>query len=287
VLAGTTAQATARATCTRGEAGALRWTVLDTSIATVSATGLVSGVTGGRTELIAELPGRAEARDTTGVLIEPPYLIVLSPPTVSLLPRGRGPLNISLVPSPITPPEFPRTLTVQSSDSCVARLDAQEFVVGGRAGTATIRLRLAAAPGIRDSARVTVGVPAAARTFVVSIVDPATGAAADTRALRGRVAVTVNFLYPPTGGQLALRLGGRAASTLLLAAPINPALVGPQRLTLTLDTDARDAAGARRFPAGAQELEAALVVPDLPGLPGCPVIDLGDRDVQQVTLVGG
>jgi hypothetical protein len=221
------------------------------------------------------------------VQVEPPYLIVLSPPTVSLLPRARQSLNVSLLPSPLTPAEFPRTLQVQSSDSCVARLDAQNFVLAGRAGTATIRLRLTAAPGVRDSATISVGVPAAGRTFVVSIVDAATGAAADTRALRGRVAVTVNFLYPLTGGQLVLRLGGRTASTLLLSEPINPALVGPQRLTLQLDTDARDAAGARRFPTGAQELEAARVVPDVAGLPGCPTINIGDRDVQPVTLAGG
>jgi hypothetical protein len=58
-------------------------------------------------------------------------------------------------------------------------------------------------------------------------------------------------------------------------------------VAVTIDTDARDATGARRFPDGAQSLEAALVVPDQPGLPGCPVINLGDVDAQQVTLANG
>ena len=285
LLAGTQAQATARATCTRGEAAAPRWSTSDTTVVTVGATGIITGVSGGAALLIADLPGPAAARDSVRVIVVPPYEIVLSPARFELLPLSRQALNVSLLPSPSTPPEFPRTVDVQSSDPCVARLDSQGYILAGRPGRVFVRMRLTAAPGVRDSVTVQVAVPTASRTFIVAITDAATGATADTRALSGRVSVVVNFLYPLTGGQLVLRLGGRTAITQLLAPPINPALVGPQRVTVALDTDARDAAGARRFPTGAQELEAALVVPDVPGLPGCPVVNLSDRDVQQVTLV--
>ena len=289
LLAGTRAQATANATCTRGEPAGLRWSVSDTTIATVDATGMVTAVAGGQVQLIAELSGPVAARDSTPVLVEAPYEIVLSPTRFDLLPLSRQALNVSLLPNPSTPSGFPRTVDVQSSDPCVARLDANGYIVTGRPGRVFVRMRLAAAPGIRDSVTVQVAVPAASRTFVVAITDAATGAAtgaaADTGALSGRVSVVVSFLYPLTGGQLVLRLGGRTAATQLLAPPIDLALIGPQRVTVALDTDARDAAGARRFATGAQELEAALVVPDVPGLPGCPVVNLSDRDVRQVTLV--
>jgi hypothetical protein len=283
LLAGTRAQATARSSCTRGVPATLRWSVSDTTIATVDSTGVVTAVAGGQVLLFAELTAPAAARDSTPVLVEPPYEIVLSPTRFDLLPLSRQALNVSLLPNLLTPPGFPRTVDVQSSDPCVARLDAQNFIVTGKPGRVFVRMRLVAAPGIRDSVTVQVGVPAASRTFVAAITD-ATGATADPHVLGGRVSVTVNFLYPLTGGQLVLRLGGRTAATQLLAAPLDPALVGPQRLTVALDTDARDAGGARRFPNGVQELEAALVVPDVPGLPGCPAVNLSDRAVQQVTL---
>jgi hypothetical protein len=286
LLAGTQARATASATCTRGEPAAVRWSSSDTTVATIDSSGLVTAVSGGQVQLIAELAAPAAARDSTPLFVEAPYEIVLSPARFDLLPLSRQALNVSLLPSARTPPGFPRTVDVQSSDPCVARLDAQGYMLAGRPGRVFVRLRLTAAPGIRDSVTVQVAVPAASRTFVVGITDAATGAAVDPRALRGRVSLVVNFLYPLTGGQLVLRLGGRTAATQLLAAPIDPALVGPQRLAVALDTDARDATGARRFPVGALELEAALVVPDQPGLPGCPVVNLSDRDVQPVTLVG-
>ena len=284
LLAGTRAQATARTTCTRGAPTSLRWSSSDTTIATVDSTGVVTGIAGGEVLLFAELTAPAAARDSMPLLVEPPYEIVLSPARFELLPLSRQALNVSLLPSQLTPPDFPRTVDVQSSDPCVARLDAQGFIVTGRPGRVFVRMRLTAAPGVRDSVTVQVAVPAASRTFVAAIADVATGTAAAARALAGRVAVTVNFRYPLTGGQLVLRLGGRTAATQLLAAPIDPALVGPQRLTVVLDTDARDAAGARRFENGPQELETALVVPDVPGLPGCPAVNLSDREVRQVTL---
>ena len=137
-----------------------------------------------------------------------------------------------------------------------------------------------------DSVPVTVGIPSGGRTFVVGFTDAATGATADPRALRGRVTVLVNLLYPDTGGRLEIRLGGRVAATLLLAPPLVPG-AGVARLPVTIDTDARAANGARRFPDGQQNLDAVLVVPDLPGLPGCPVIQLGDQDTQLVTLANG
>jgi hypothetical protein len=284
LLAGTRAQATARSSCTRGAPATLRWSVSDTTIATVDSTGVVTAVAGGQVLLFAELSAPAAARDSTAVLVEPPYEIVLSPARFDLLPLSRQLLNVSLLPNLLTPPTFPRTVDVQSSDPCVARLDAQNVVVTGKPGRVFVRLRLVAAPGIRDSVTVQVGVPEAARPSVVAITDPATGLAVDPSALRGRVSVEVSFLYPLSGGQLVLRLGGRTAVTQLLSAPSDPALVGPQRLTVALDTDARDPNGERRFQNGAQQLEAALVVPDVPGLPGCPVVNLSDRGARPVTL---
>jgi hypothetical protein len=286
VVAGTTVQATARPSCNRGDAPAVRWSVSDTTVATVDATGKVTGRSPGDAVLTAETVGGSTVRASTPVHVEPPYELIITPRRYDLLPRFRQAFNLSVVPTELTPPGFPSTVELRSSDSCVAVVDAQGFVSAGRAGTATLSVRLTAAPGVRDSVPVTVAIPTGGRTFVVGLTDAATGATVDPRALRGRVTVLVNLLYPNTGGRLEIRLGGRVAATLLLAPPQVPgALVA--RLPVTVDTDARDAAGARRFPDGAQNLEAALVLPDVPGLPGCPAINLSDADTQPVTLANG
>ncbi|GLC25814.1 hypothetical protein rosag_23270 [Roseisolibacter agri] len=284
VVAGTSVQAVARASCDRGQP-TLRWSISDTTVATVDANGKVTGRTPGDAVLTAETVGGGAVRASTRVHVEPPYDVIITPRRYDLLPRFRQAFNLSVVPTELTPPGFPSTVDIRSSDSCVAIVDAQGFVSAGRAGTATLSVRLTAAPGVRDSVPVVVAIPTNGRTFVVGFTDAATGATVDPRALRGRVTVLVNFLYPNTGGRIEIRLGGRVAQSLLLAPPQVPGAV-VARLPVTIDVDARDATtGARRFAEGAQTLEAALVVPDQPGLPGCPVINLGDVDAQQVTLI--
>ncbi|MGZ8490911.1 MAG: Ig-like domain-containing protein [Gemmatirosa sp.] len=286
VVAGTQVQAVARPSCDRGDPPAVRWSVSDTTIATVSATGLVTGRRRGNVALNAETIGANAVRASVPVHVEPPYDVIITPRRFDLLPLMRQAFNLSVVPTDVTPAGFPSTARLQSSDSCVAIVDANGFVATGRMGTATLTARLTAAPDVRDSVLVTVAIPSGARTFVAGISDAATGEVADPRALRGRVTVLVNLLYPNTGGRIEVRLGGRVAGTLLLAPPLTP-LSASTRLPLTIDTDARDATGARRFPNGAQALDAVLIVPDAPGLPGCPVVNLGDSDSQQVTLANG
>jgi hypothetical protein len=286
VVAGTQVQAVARPGCDRGDPPAVRWSVSDTTIATVSATGLVTGRRRGDVVLTAETVGEGAVRASTPVHVEPPYDVIITPRAFTLLPLALQAFNLSVVPTDVTPAGFPSTVRLQSSDSCVAIVDANGRVATGRAGTARLVARLTAAPDVADSVPVTVGIPSAGRTFVVGITDAATGDPVDPRALRGRVTVLVNLLYPSAGGRLELRLGGRVASTLLLAPQIVPSTV-LARLPLTLDTDARDASGARRFANGQQALEAALVLPDAPGLPGCPAVNLSDTDTQQVTVANG
>ena len=278
VVAGTTRRAVARLACDDGSTPALRWSVSDTSVATVDATGLIAGRAPGQALLVAETQGAAAVRATVPFLVAPPYVVVLSPRTFDLLPRIRERLNLSVVPTDVLPEGFPNAVRVQTSDSCVAVLDAQGNLESGRAGRATITVRLAGAPGVRDSVLVNVGIPSTARTFVARVTDAETGGAADTRALRGRVTVLVNLLYPNTGGRVEVRLGGRVAATLLLAVPAMP-IVATTRLPVTLDT--------RLFPNGAATLEAALVVPDLPGLPGCAPVNFSDSDSQPVTIANG
>jgi hypothetical protein len=286
VVAGTQVQAVARPSCDRGGPPAVRWSVSDTTIATVSATGLVTGRRRGDVVLTAETIGGGGVRASTPVHVEPPYDVIITPRAFTLLPLSRQAFNLSIVPTDVTPAGFPTTVRLQSSDSCVAIVDANGQVVTGRAGTARLVARLTAAPDVADSVPVTVGVPNAGRTFVVALTDATTGETADPRALRGRVTALVNLLFPPAGGRLELRLGGRVAGTLLLAPQMVPTTV-VTRLTLTIDTDARDASGARRYPNGQQPLEAALVLPDAPGLPGCPAVNMSDSDTQLVTLANG
>lgn len=278
VVAGTTRRAVARLACDDGSTPALRWSVSDTSVATVDATGLISGRVPGEALLVAETQGGTAVRATLRFLVAPPYVVVLSPRAFDLLPRVRERLNLSVVPTDVLPEGFPSAVRVQTSDSCVAVIDAQGNVESGRAGRATITVRLAAAPGVRDSVLVNVGIPSTARTFVFRVTDAETGSAADTRALRGRVTVLVNVLYPNTGGRIEVRLGGRVAATLLLAPPNSP-IIATTRLPVTIDT--------RSFANGATTLEAALIVPDLPGLPGCEPVNFSDSDTQAVVLANG
>ncbi|MDF1505378.1 Ig-like domain-containing protein [Roseisolibacter sp. H3M3-2] len=278
VVAGTSRPAAVQATCDDASTPPLRWTVSDTAVATVDAQGNVTGRAPGQAQLVAETSAGGGARAALPFLVLPPYVVVLSPRAFDLLPRVREALNLSVVPTDVLPDGFPSAVRVQTSDSCVAVVDARGVVESGRAGRATVTVRLAAAPGVRDSVTVNVGVPATARTFVARVTDAETGGAVDPRALRGQVTVLVNLLYPNTGGRVELRLGGRVVSTLLLAPPTTP-IVAVTRLPLALDT--------RRLPDGPATLEAALVVPDLPGLPGCAPVNLSDSDSQPVTIANG
>jgi hypothetical protein len=80
----------------------------------------------------------------------------------------------------------------------------------------------------------------------------------DPRALRGTVAVTVNVRSDLVAGpqRVELRLAGRTVGVMQLPTPTPDAPIY-RPATFTVNTAARDAAGAALYPNGAQTLELA------------------------------
>lgn len=277
VAAGASGAVLAETTCERGTVPAIRWSVSDPRVATVDAAGVVTGIAPGEVTLVAEFGGRAPARAERTLIVVPPYLLLFSPPALTLTPRTRTPLSIAVLAHDHTPRGFPRTLVVRSADSCIASLSSDRTVLAGRPGTTDLVVSFAAAPGVVERVPVTVRIPAGAPLTAELV-------GADAAAVAGRLTLQLavgNGVLAREGGRIEVRLGGQLAGTLLLSPAANEE--GVIRVPFTVDTDARDASGARRFANGPQTLEVALVVADVT-MPGCAPYNLGSRVTRPITL---
>lgn len=285
IVAGTSGPVRALATCDRGTPEPIRWSVSDPRAATVDPTGLVVGLVPGEVTLVAEIGGRAPARAEKPLIVAPPYILLPSPTELSLVPRRSTVLSVATIALNVTPPGFPRALDFRSADTCVAQITPAGLVTAGRPGTTDVIVTLRAAPGVQQRIPVTVGVPAAGQLAIQSVTTAgASPVPVDPTAVRGRIALTVslaNGIVAQEGGRLDVRLGGRLAASVLLSRAANDA--GEIRTPIVVDTEARDAFGARLFPNGPQPLSVTLVVPDVTPAGGCP-FNLGSTVVREVTV---
>lgn len=136
---------------------AVVWTVQDTTIATVSASGVVTGRAVGSTQVAASANGRSGLASLT-VLPAPVASVSVSPARVDLAPGARAALT-ALTADAAGKALDGRTILWASSNPAVASVDAAGVVTAIAQGTASIT---ATSEGVSGSASVGVTVPAIA-----------------------------------------------------------------------------------------------------------------------------
>jgi len=136
--AGATQQLTATIAPLNATNRTLTWTSSNTNVATVSQTGLVTGVTAGTSIItVTTADGGFTASANITVVIIPVASITLAPATVALSVGATSQLTANVLPANATN----RNVTWTSSDSAIATVNSTGLVTGIRAGTAIITAR--------------------------------------------------------------------------------------------------------------------------------------------------
>ena len=156
-------------------------------------------------------------------------------------------------------------LTFRSADSCIAQVTADGVVTGVGAGITTLNIDVVqGGQRFPVTLPVTVAELAVLRLTMQSITAGSPPAVVDLAAVRGVVTVTANA-DPATFATVELRLAGRSVDTRPVPQVAPEAPVAP--VVFTVNTAARDAAGAPLYPNGPQQLQ--LVGTRLPPAAGC------------------
>jgi uncharacterized protein YjdB len=246
--------------------GGLRWSSSDSSVATVDQGGTVRGLRGGvaRIAVTAASNPRVRAEAAITVMCTASFVgsLTVSPSSMTLQTGASQQINASgtlnaRCGEPATPL---RDFGYRSSDTTIATVSATGLVTARRGGTATVTVFPTIAPSITQAIPVTVRDPA--RGPAIGFASITTGdppVSVDPSAVRGTIVVTANVqaeLVATGPVRLELRLAGRTVGVVQLpAAPLGS--IEFARATFTVNTAARDAAGAALYPNGAQTLELA------------------------------
>ncbi|MBC7894573.1 MAG: Ig domain-containing protein, partial [Cytophagaceae bacterium] len=116
------------------------WTSSDAAVATVSASGMLSGVQAGKVTITATIDGIAGTAPYT-VTIIPVHAVTVTPANATILTTQTVALSATLTgPNGQTLPPTGRTLTWTSSNSSIATVSSSGVVSGVAAGTTTISL---------------------------------------------------------------------------------------------------------------------------------------------------
>ena len=157
LLAGQTMTATATGVDQYGAAiatGAVAWSTASTAIATVNASGLVSAVASGQTQVIATASGKtAQAPVTVGLI--PVATVSVAPLTQTIVVGATVQLTATTRDAPNNVLTG-RVVTWGTSNQTKATVDANGLVTGVAAGTANIT---ATSEGKSGAAQITVNVP--------------------------------------------------------------------------------------------------------------------------------
>ncbi len=250
---------------------AVVWTVQDTTIATVSSTGIVTGRAVGSTQVAASADGRSGLASLT-VLPVPIATVSVSPARVDLAPGSHA--SLSAVTADASGKSLDgRGVLWASSNPAVATVDAAGVVSAVAPGTATIT---ATSEGVSGSAAVSVALPPIASvalqprsatlqrgaTVQLSVaVTDASGATVTDRALTwtstnaGVAVVSTSGVVTgiaPGSARIVAALDGKAdtAGISVVAVPVGSVTVQPGAATLavgqstTLTATVKDANGA-------------------------------------------
>lgn len=211
---------------------------------------------------------------------EPPLVVSVPAARLSLQPRQTRRLDAQARATDATPPGTSLALGYRSADPCVAAVSADGVVTAGRLGATVVEAFALAAP-LTARAAVQVAVP---NLFGPSVVlsaitagDPPTLLDV-TQPIGGTFVVTVNVALGYALADVArvdLLLDGRLAGSAPITAPAQDVL----SVVIPVNSAARDpVSGAPLFANGARTLRAVVVVPPVPGNPGCPPLSLGLND---------
>ncbi len=156
------------------------WTTSNSSVATVSSSGVVRGVAPGKSTITATVEGAAGAATVTVTL--PPVASVSVSPSSAQLEVGKSVTLTATTVDATGGTLSGRTVTWSSGKSSVATVSSSGVVTGAAAGSAWI---FATSEGKRDSAAIVVSLPAVASISISP--SSASLVAGDTKALTATV----------------------------------------------------------------------------------------------------
>lgn len=211
---------------------------------------------------------------------EPALVVTVPAKELALQPRQTQRLDAQARATDATPPGTSLALGYRSADSCVAAVSADGVVTAGRVGSTVVEAFALAAP-LTARAAIDVRVP---NLFGPSVALSAITAGDPpvlvdiTQPIGGTFVVTTIVAFGYALGNVArldLLLDGRLAGS----APIPASAQDRASVSIAVNSAARDpVTGAPLFANGARTLRATVVVPPVPGNPGCPPLQLGLND---------
>jgi uncharacterized protein YjdB len=247
----------------------------DTTVVSIDASGRVVGRRPGAAAVSVIPNAYPNMRAVASVVVSAPLVPVvgLTATPASLV---LGVLDTARVRGSVTlgqgaPPGTSTAVTFRAADPCAAHVDSTGLVTALRGGgETTISVAAVASPTVAQPVRVTLLPPPRGPSLFLAALAPA-----DPSALRGTVTATAGIARHAFlgGGRVELWLGGRlAAST-----PLARFTPGEQvtRVPLSVNTSARDSAGAPLYPNGARELELRVLSDGIPAVPGCAALPAG------------
>jgi uncharacterized protein YjdB len=146
--------ATTQLTATVTPPGPVTWESANEAIATVSASGLVTGVSVGTATIRAKLVANPAVQDQVTVTVTS-----VCTPSINITPNpvnNLGPGSSQQLTATVSPQNCQGPVTWESSNPAVASVSGTGLVTAGARGTATITAKLASNPAIQASVTVTV-----------------------------------------------------------------------------------------------------------------------------------
>jgi uncharacterized protein YjdB len=161
IATGATVTLTPQFTGSPAAYGPLTWTSSDTTIATVSADGVVRGVGSGIARIaVSGREGRVRAEATVTVVGFGGWgSLTVRPIDVTLQVGATQQLEATVTLAPGSPAGTSRGVSYVSSDTAVATVSATGSITGRRGGTAVITVAMLASPTVTQAVRVTVVAP--------------------------------------------------------------------------------------------------------------------------------
>ena len=229
------------------------WSSSDTSIATVSEAGVVTGRRSGVTSVTgrSRLDPSASGTVQVTVMRSLPITLTVTPPDVILGPGNTQQLTATLNDQFGTSSD----VTYASSDLCIATVSATGLVTAHNDGPARITVASRRDPTLTVEARVNVQSPQVAHTVIQSVtMQNAAGlhVPVDPLNVAGTIVVTLNVAPLPGPASLVeLIVGGR-----LFGSRVPAAGAGGGSLAFVVNTAERDASGRPLYPNGQIQLQA-------------------------------
>src|SRR6476469_5387217 len=182
--------------------GTVSWSTASAAVATVSSSGVVTGVGPGQTQITATAGGK-QAQTSVSVLQVPVASVAVAPTSATIIAPNTRQLTASALDANLNVLTG-RAVTWSSSDQSIATVDASGLVTGVAAGVATIT---AASEGKSGTSQITVNAPvscaSAPLALAVGEVHVMTAAEKASVCIGGGASATEYALIPFNGTNVA------------------------------------------------------------------------------------